>query len=444
MIPKPISALLTAGIMLPAIFAMGRAGRGYRRRARAIEFLPPAERDAWQLARIRELVGLAGTRSPYYRQAFAEAGVTAKSLTDLTAVSALPLLDKDTLRAVPVADFQVREPRPRRSVVTAGSTGKPVEVVHDLQWWARSLARRADLYADHGFRLGSREARFWGRGARPRKLDPKILFGNRQVFQFLGADETAQLEEMAELRDFRPDYAYGYASLILAAAHLDVPPPAAPGLRGIVSTAEMMTPSQAAAVSAAFGCPVINEYGCSELDIIAFDCPEGACHVQSNHVLLEAVPDGTGRNEAVVTDLDNDVMPLIRYRLGDYLELDCSPCACGRTSPIVRAIQGRTVGQILQLPDGARTHAVCFAYLMEELSDRSLPFTHFRVHQESPSALRYVVAGTPAAAQDDLRRTVIDETRSRVAQEFAITVEFGDIPRTPGQKYTYFVPLPEA
>src|SRR6185503_13133777 len=44
----------------------------------------------------------------------------------------------------------------------------------------------------------------------------------------------------------------------------------------------------------------------------------------------EPVVDG-GQGELVATNLGRAGMPLIRYRTGDLVELDRSPCACGRT-----------------------------------------------------------------------------------------------------------------
>ena len=443
MAPRWTSTALTAGILLPAISVLGGVGPGYRRAVQRRQRLQPADLEAFQMGRVRELVRAAMRHSPYYGRAFAAAGIDPDTLKDYAALARLPLLEKDALRALPPAEFQVARPHFTKTAMTAGSTGKPVVVVQTLRWWARSLARRAELYRQHGILFGSREGRFWGRGARPTGRNPRQLFGNRRIYQFLGSTAAELAAELADLQRYRPDYIYGYASLILNAARLGAGEgPLVPGLRAVITTAETMTPSDAATVRAAFGCPVLHEYGCSELDIMAFDCPRGSCHVQTDHVLLETIPDATGGHEAVVTDLDNDVMPLIRYRLGDSIELAAEPCACGRTSPVIRSIRGRTIGQILLLPDGGRTHAVCFAYILEDLCLRGHPYTHFRVFQESPAELRYVIAGTPPPRQAELRRAILAETHDRLSPAFRITVDFGEIPRTPGQKYTYFVPLP--
>src|SRR5207245_2453445 len=45
---------------------------------------------------------------------------------------------------------------------------------------------------------------------------------------------------------------------------------------------------------------------------------------------LMAVPSG-GQGELVATNLGRAGMPLIRYRTGDLVQLDETPCRCGRT-----------------------------------------------------------------------------------------------------------------
>jgi phenylacetate-CoA ligase len=433
---------LRVGILLAAIPVLDGAGSAYRRTILRRQHLLLADREMFQMGRVRELVRTAMRHSPYYQRTYAAAGIDPDSLTDFAALALLPLLEKDALRSLPPTEFQVAHPRFTKTVMTAGSTGKPVVVVQSLRWWARSLARRAELYREHGLILGSREGRFWGRGPRPAGRNLKQLLSNRKIYQFLGSTEAELAAELADLQRYQPDYVYGYASLILNAARLATAgDPLVLGLKAVITTAETITPSDVANVRAAFDCPVINEYGCSELDIMAFDCPHGSCHVQTDHVLVEAIPDGIGGHEAVVTDLDNDVMPLIRYRLGDVIEIADCPCACGRSSPVIKSIRGRTIDQIILLPDGSRTHAVCFAYILEDLSLRGHPFTHFRVFQESLTELRYVISGTPTQQQEALRRAILADTHSRLSSKFRVAVDFGEIPRTPGQKYTYFVPF---
>lgn len=55
----------------------------------------------------------------------------------------------------------------------------------------------------------------------------------------------------------------------------------------------------------------------------------------------EAVEPGN-EGEMVVTMLKKEAMPMIRYRMRDLTTLDVDPCECGRTSPRIGRITGRT------------------------------------------------------------------------------------------------------
>ena len=56
----------------------------------------------------------------------------------------------------------------------------------------------------------------------------------------------------------------------------------------------------------------------------------------------KTVPDGT-LGQVVVTSLDNYLMPLIRYKIGDLAikSNKMSSCKCGRNLPIINKIIGR-------------------------------------------------------------------------------------------------------
>ena len=43
----------------------------------------------------------------------------------------------------------------------------------------------------------------------------------------------------------------------------------------------------------------------------------------------------------VVTTLENQLMPLVRYEIGDYMVASRSPCRCGRTLPTFERVIGR-------------------------------------------------------------------------------------------------------
>ena len=82
--------------------------------------------------------------------------------------------------------------------------------------------------------------------------------------------------------------------------------------------------------------------------------------MQSESVLVEVLDDhdrpcGPGQSGRILlTSLLNYGTPLIRYALGDIVEVG-RPCACGRGLPVLERVQGRTK-DLIHLPNGGRLH----------------------------------------------------------------------------------------
>ena len=130
-------------------------------------------------------------------------------------------------------------------------------------------------------------------------------------------------------------------------------PPTVPEIRPMGS---LMSPTMKAPVEQAFGGRVREDYGSADLGPMAFDCGHGdGMHMLHDHYYFECVRDGQPVPDGelgslVVTDLHNRAMPLIRYRIGDVVRIDRTPCRCGRFSPRI-IIEGRQ-GDVIVLPSG--------------------------------------------------------------------------------------------
>lgn len=440
MVTKILNTWLTRGLIHPLVFARGglRYSR-FRRQFADFAQRPPADQDRFRLERLNDLLARVRAGNPFYRGFHADGPPL--PLASLAEFAALPCLTKEHLRQDLVLSADSPRPRGTTRVQTAGTTGLPVTVYKTRATHAAQIARRKLCFAGIGVEYGAREARFWGRRIDRQGFSLRDLLLNRRTFGFLGS-EAANLREAAALRRFAPDYFYGYSTMILAAADLwerhGLPPLP---LQGVVCTAESLGESQRARIAGIFGCPVFMEYGCSELDLIALQCGHGNYHVAGHHVVLEVEPPGAAAGEAVVTDLTNALQPLIRYRLGDRLTLAAGPCACGRPGPAIAAIAGRTLTQLIRLADGRTVHAVVFAHLFEALSDGGQPIHRFKVWQEEPNGFLVRLELSGPADQEALAELIRREIAAALGPEVTVRVKVEPIPATPGEKFTYFVPL---
>lgn len=152
---------------------------------------------------------------------------------------------------------------------------------------------------------------------------------------------------VAELKAFDPTVLSGYPSALdllageQAAGRLHLRPVFVE-TAGETTTAEVRT-----RLAENFGCPVFNAYGTSEFQPIASSCGEGWLHVNSDWAILEPVdadyrptPPGDLSHTVLLTNLANFVQPIIRYDLGDSVQVRPDPCPCGCRLPAIR-VEGR-------------------------------------------------------------------------------------------------------
>lgn len=109
----------------------------------------------------------------------------------------------------------------------------------------------------------------------------------------------------------------------------------------------------------AYGCETLEIYGCNEIGNMAWQCREaGSLHIESESAIVEvtdvrADTGGVRVGTVVVTNLENRVMPFLRYEVGDEMVLpESSECACGRTLPVLGRVHGRS-DDVLEV-DGRR------------------------------------------------------------------------------------------
>ena len=105
-----------------------------------------------------------------------------------------------------------------------------------------------------------------------------------------------------------------------------------------------------------FGVPVINEYGASELDLIAFQNPKNQWQVNSETLFVEILDKGNNplpygeEGKIVITSLYNKAHPFIRYDIGDVGVLSKQSTL---KKPILKKLIGRT-NDIAILPSGKK------------------------------------------------------------------------------------------
>lgn len=339
-----------------------RHGKFFQQRYQTLSSLKHASPEAvlaYQSERLRELLGEAFAYSTWYRTVFLQCGVTAEILASeppLSVLTRLPFMEKQTLKT---DAREVMSENPHRqafaTVSTSGTSGSPMKVVFDADGRQGTYAEWRCYYDWLGLPERFRSVRFSGRIiVDPAATIPPFWAYNRVEQQLFMSTYHLKIDYLptyiAKLNDFKPELIDGYPSalyilaqfLLQTGAQLDFTPIA------ISLTAETLMDHQRQMIERAFGCKVYNQYASSEGAPWIAECKEGNYHLWLDTGVFEFIDPrpldaDTDMAELVVTSFRNFKTPLIRYRIGDYVQTYRHPpiCACGAPYPVIKGIIGR-------------------------------------------------------------------------------------------------------
>ncbi|MGA3181078.1 MAG: phenylacetate--CoA ligase [Verrucomicrobiota bacterium] len=311
--------------------------------------------EALQLKRLRQTVRRLG-RVPFYRGKFLEAGIKPELIKTAADVRRLPFTTAADLREnYPDGLLAVPRQEVLRLHTSSGTTGKPKA----LFFSRRDVDRAADLIA----------RAFCMTGVTRREVFQNMmsygLFTGGLVMHY-GAEKIGCMvipagpgtseRQLLLMQDFgttvvhiTPSYAFYFADF-LEKKGIDARRDLA--LRKAFVGAEPYTEETKRKIEAALGIDVYNSYGLTEMNGpgVAFECGEKCgLHLWEDHFVLEIINPATGEpmgegepGELVLTSINREAMPLLRYRTRDLTCLIPGACACGRTHRRIHRITGRS------------------------------------------------------------------------------------------------------
>ena len=297
---------------------------------------------------------VACNNSPYYRKKFRELGLK-PGIKTLEDIKEFPFTTKDDLReSYPIGMVATSLDNIVRMHASSGTTGKSTLVFHtmkDVENWAGLVARglyavgvrKTDVFQNmmsYGLFTGGLGLHY---GAE--KLGALVLpvgSGNTQKqIEFL-------LDLKATVLHITPSYLL-YLGHVIEEEKI---PLSRFSFRIAIVGAEPHSESTRRKLEKMFRMKVFNCYGLSEMNGpgVAFEClHQSGLHLWEDHYFGEIINPDTGEvmpdgkeGELVLTTLQREGMPMIRYRTKDITKFIAGRCPCGRTHRRMVRIKGRT------------------------------------------------------------------------------------------------------
>lgn len=275
---------------------------------------------------------------------------------------------------------------------TSGSSGDPFvfakdKVAHAITW--ASIIHRFGWY-DVDFN-SSYQARFYGIpldfiGYRKERL--KDFLSKRYRFPIFDLSDTILDGVLEHFKTKKFDYINGYtSSIVLFGKYLQarniILTNVCPTLKVCMVTSEMLFEEDKILLEKHLGIPVVNEYGASELDLIAFQNIKNEWQVNSETLFVEILdennqPISNGKEgKVVITSLYNKAHPFIRYEIGDVGILDEKSTL---KKPILKKIIGRS-SDVALLPSGKKSPGLTFYYVTKSIIEDDGNVKEFIVRQ---------------------------------------------------------------
>lgn len=329
-----------------------------------LETLPIERLKKFQFMKFKRIFSWAYERSRFHRALYEKAGITPDDIQRFEDIRLVPKVEKAMMR-----DIQAKDPYPYGDALcvpleevtefhqTSGTTGQPVyqpDTWQDWEWWAECWSYI--LWAQ-GYRPGDRVfipfgynvfVAFWAGHYASEKIGCEVVPGGV-------LDTKARLLKIKELRPTAmmgtPTYMLNMADTARNKLNIE---PASLGIKKITCAGEpgASIPSTKKRLQDYWGAKVYDHAGATEIGAWSYECEQqpGGIHINEAMFLVEIEDIETGEiieepgrpGKMVITALDREAQPCIRFDSKDIIEYSPETCTCGRT---FRVLKGGVLGR---------------------------------------------------------------------------------------------------
>lgn len=287
-------------------------------------------------------------KSPFYKEFYKNIDI--EKIRTVADLKALPVLDKEMLLHNIQDIYTVSESAAAESEISfeKGTVIKLLFTKEDVQ---KKKAFLDFFKKQHGaVNLEMKRASFSSRRIIPDNQPNKVFwrdnyFVRQRIYSSYYCTQENAAAYVEDLEKYKPDFIDGLPSAIYELAKfinrnkliLSFKPVA------IFSVAEAVRPEYRKEIEEAFDCPLRDRYSSSDAAPFVMECVKGRMHYNVYSGVIETTEEGN----MIVTSFNNYGTPLIRYDIGDRVQLPemDEGCECGSVHPIFEKIYARPFQQ---------------------------------------------------------------------------------------------------
>ncbi|MBN2031872.1 MAG: phenylacetate--CoA ligase family protein [Deltaproteobacteria bacterium] len=328
-----------------------------------LETLPHEKIRDLQFRKFKNIFEWGYEKSKFHHTLYEKAGITPEDIRSFDDIRRIPTVEKSMMR-----DIQRIHPFPYGDALcvpldevvefrqTSGTTGQPVyqpDTWQDWEWWSECWSyilwaqgyRPSDrVFIPFGYNVF---VAFWAGHYAAEKIGAEIVPGGV-------LDTQSRILKIQELQCTAmmatPTYVLGMAD---TARKMGIDPSSLT-VRKITCAGEpgASIPTTKKRMEEAWAAKVYDHAGATEIGAWCFECTaqSGGLHVNEAFFLVEIQDVETGeyieepgrRGKMIITALDRQAQPCIRFDSKDIIEWAPEPCSCGRT---FRLINGGVIGR---------------------------------------------------------------------------------------------------
>jgi len=325
-----------------------------------IECMSPGDMKVLQAERLKQLIPYIYRNCPVYKQKLDAAGVSPDQIKSIDDIRRLPFTVKEDMRDnYPYGLFSTTQDQIREIHVSSGTTGNPTLVGYtkdDLKLWGDVMAR---VLCCAGAEPGDTIQIAYGYGLFTGGLG--FHYGALEMgLRIIPTSSGQTARQLKIMQDFKPRILActpSYALYMAEEAKESGIDPAKGNWKIGIFGAEPWSESMRHEIELIWNMLATDVYGLSEIigPGVAQECThKDGLHIFSDVFYPEVINQNTGEpaadgedGELTITTLTKQGIPLIRYGTRDIVSIRHEKCRCGRTSPRISKIRGRTDDMIV-------------------------------------------------------------------------------------------------